>query len=116
MPIDLSPDSFTYNATWMVVYLLIPFGILTALFMLKAGPRLLLDWGYAWFMTAFALWVARIVYVVKIDPQPIGESVWSFLAVVNVFLAMLFTMGVLIRSGYYLFRGKEYRRLVPRKD
>jgi hypothetical protein len=77
--------------------------------MLKLGPRLLLDWGYTWVMIALGLWVARIIYVVKIDPQPLGNSLWSVFFALNVLAAMVFTMAVLIRTGYYVFHeGKRH--------
>lgn len=104
----INSPQFTREATWLTIYCLVPFAFITAIFMLKLGPRLLIDWGYAWVMAAFGLWVLRIIWIVKIHPQPIGSTIWSLAAALQLLVAMLFTMAVLLRTGYQIFRDREH--------
>ena len=102
----LQSTNVTLVTTWLCIYLLVPFAFLTALFMLKVGPRFTLDWGYAWVMAALGLWVCRIVYITRLVPQPPGESWWSVAFALNLLAAMAFTMALLARTSWDL-RGRE---------
>jgi hypothetical protein len=105
----LKSTEFSREATWACIYALPVFGLVTAAFMLKIGAKLLIDWAYAWVMVALAMWVTRIIYIVKINPQPIGTSIWSLFFALHLLVAMAFAMVLVVRTGYRLFHQREYR-------
>lgn len=100
----LNSEQLNGQVTWAVIYSLAPLCFLTALFMLKIGPRFLLDWAYAWLMVTLGLVVMRVIYSVKFAPQQLGSSIFGTLIWLNLFIAILFTLSVLAHTALGMWR------------
>lgn len=99
----LNSGDFARLATWGAIWSLLVIAIATCVYMIYLGPKILLDWAYAWIMFALAGVIIRLLYLEHVANR-MGSSFLGSMAWVNLALACGFTFVVLVRNGYQLMR------------